>query len=84
MDTKNNAMHVNPKHKWCMKKKLVKNLKLENFSVSINRVPIELGRKLCFQNMKFFTDRKSHSIDQNSRKLKNFCKINSKQEFSCM
>ena len=22
MGTENNAMHVNPKHKWCMKKKI--------------------------------------------------------------
>ena len=43
---KNNAMHMNPKHKWCMKKKkkLVKNLKTENFSVSIGRASIEPGR----------------------------------------
>ena len=35
MDTKNNAMHVNPKHKWCKKNILVKNIEIENFSVEI-------------------------------------------------
>ena len=36
MDTENNAMHVNPKHKWYKKKnRLVKYLKTENFLVSI-------------------------------------------------
>ena len=38
---KNNAMHVNPKHKWCMKNNLVKNLETENFPVSIGRASIE-------------------------------------------
>ena len=33
---KNNAMHVNPKHKLRMKKYLVKNLETENFPVSID------------------------------------------------
>ena len=41
MDTKNNAMHVNPKHKWCKKNRLVKCLKNENFSVSIGQASIE-------------------------------------------
>ena len=42
MDTeKKNAMYVNPKHKWCMKKNLVKNLKTKNFSVLIGRALIE-------------------------------------------
>ena len=38
---KNNVMHVNPKHKWCKKDRLVKYLKTENFSVSIGRALIE-------------------------------------------
>ena len=38
---KNNAMHANPKHKWCKKNRLVKYLKIENFSVSIGRASIE-------------------------------------------
>ena len=37
-----NAMHVNPKHKWCMKKILVKNLEIENFSISIDRASISI------------------------------------------
>ena len=39
-----NAMHVNRKDKWYMKKNLFKNLEIENFSVSIDRIPIELSR----------------------------------------
>ena len=38
---KNNAMHVNPKHKRCKKNRLIKYLKTENFSVSISRASIE-------------------------------------------
>ena len=45
MNTENNAMHVNPKHKWCMKKNLVKNLKIENFLVSIGRAIDSIDRK---------------------------------------
>ena len=47
MDTKNNAMHVNPKHKWQKKKKnrLVKYLKTKNFSVSINQETDSIDRK---------------------------------------
>ena len=41
MDTENNAMHVNPKHKWCKKNRLVKYLKTENFLVSIGWASIE-------------------------------------------
>ena len=67
MGRKNNAMHVNPKHKWCMKKKIgqkSKNWKFSSFDrPSINRMPIELGQKSCLQNMKFSTDRKTNSID---------------------
>ena len=46
MDTKNNAMHVNPKHKWQKKKnRLVKYLKTKNFSVSINQETDSIDRK---------------------------------------
>ena len=47
MDTKNNVMHVNPKHKWQKKKKnrLVKYLKTKNFSVSINQETDSIDRK---------------------------------------
>ena len=45
MDTENNAMHMNPKHKLCKKNiyiyRLVKYLKTENFSVSIDQASIE-------------------------------------------
>ena len=48
MDTENNAMHVNPKYKWCMKKKFgqkFRNWKFFSFDrLSINRIPIESGR----------------------------------------
>ena len=74
MDIENIAMHVNPKHKWCMKKnRLVKNLKTEKFSVFIDRIPIESGRKQWLKIKGFSIDRKTHSIDQNSRNL-NFWK----------
>ena len=48
MDTeKNNAMHVNPKHKWCMEKKIQKLKNQKKFSfdrLSIDQIPIESGR----------------------------------------
>ena len=53
MDTKSNAMHVNPKHKWCMKKSLVKYLKTENFSVSIDRASIKYQSCQADSNKKF-------------------------------
>ena len=40
-----NAMHVNPKHKWCMKKIFVKNLKIEKISVSIGRETDSIDQK---------------------------------------
>ena len=55
MDTENNAMHVNPKHKWCMKKKdLAKNLKTENFSISISRASIEYQSSQADSNQNFY------------------------------
>ena len=48
MDTEKNAMHVNPKHKWCVKKifgQKLKNWKFFNFDQSsINRALIKSGR----------------------------------------
>ena len=50
---KNNAMHVNPKHTWCMKKILVKNIEIENFSVTIDRESIEYQSSQAVSNQKF-------------------------------
>ena len=51
---KKNAMYVNPKHKWCMKKNnLVKNIETENFSVAINRELIEHQSSQADSNQKF-------------------------------
>ena len=50
---KNNAMYVNPKHKWCMKKNLVKNIETENFSVAIDRESIEHQSSQANSNQKF-------------------------------
>ena len=48
MDTENNALHMNPKYKWCMKKKFgqkFRNWKFFSFDwLSIDRIPIESGR----------------------------------------
>ena len=52
------------------KKFLVNNLKIENFPISIGRESIELGKRSCFENIKFSTDRKTHSIDRNLEFLK--------------
>ena len=40
---KNNAMHVNPKHKWCMKKNLVKPKIF--IAISIGRETASIDRK---------------------------------------
>ena len=47
MNTQNNAMHVNPKHKLCTqkKKRLVKYLKTEIFSISIGQETDLIDRK---------------------------------------
>ena len=49
MDTKDNAMNMNPKHKWCMKRQIgqkLKNWKIFSFDQSsIDRIPIELDRE---------------------------------------
>ena len=46
---------VNPKHKWCMKKNLVKNLKTEKFLVSIGRASIEHQSSYADSNQKFLS-----------------------------
>ena len=50
---KNNAMHVNPKHKWCMKKNLVKNIETANLSVVIDQESIEHQSSQADSNQKF-------------------------------
>ena len=50
---KSNAMHVNPKHKWCIKKNLVKNIETENFLVAIDRESIEYELSQANSNQKF-------------------------------
>ena len=67
---KNNVMHVNPKHKWCMKKFLVKNIETENFSVAIDRTSIELGRLKQKILIAISIDRKTGSIDRKSGKIR--------------
>ena len=56
MDTEHNAMHVNPKHKRCMKKNLVKYLKTEIFQFwsiehrsNANRAK-QILTKNCYRN----------------------------------
>ena len=48
-----NAMHVDPKHKWCKKNRLVKNIETENFSVVIDRESIEHQSSQADSNQKF-------------------------------
>ena len=50
-----NAMNVNPKQKWCMKKNLVKNLETENFSISIDRESIEYQLSKANSNQKLLS-----------------------------
>ena len=60
-------MHVNPKHKWCMKKNnLVKNLEIENLSVSIGRALINCQSSHVDSNQNFYRifDRSSNRFDQ--------------------
>ena len=52
---------------------LVKNLETENFSILIDRIPIESGRKSWLKIKGFSIGWKSHSINQNSGNL-NFLK----------
>ena len=69
MDTENNAMHMNPKHKRCMKKDLVNNLKTKNFSVSIDRVTIKYQSSQAGSNQKILTH--FRSVKKHLRSIKN-------------
>ena len=69
MDTENNAMHMNPKHKWCMKKNLVNNLKTENFSVSIDQVIVEYQSSQADSNQKILTH--FRSVKKHLRSIEN-------------
>ena len=53
-----------------MKKNLFKNLEIENFSVSIDRIPIELSRFYQKIVITISIDRDIASIDRKSGKLK--------------
>ena len=74
---KNSAIQVNPKHKWCMQKKIgqkLRNWKFFSFDwSSIEWIPIELGREQWLKIKGFLIGRKTHSIGGNSRNL-NFLK----------
>ena len=72
MDTKNNTIHVNPKHKWCMKKfgQKLRNWKFFSFDrLSINRIPIKPSQEQWLKIKGFSINRKTHSIDRNSENL---------------
>ena len=72
---KNNAMHVNPKHKWCMKKKIGQIIKNWNFSISIDRTSIDSSRLKPKILIAISIDRKTGSIDQKSGKIKYLKKL---------
>ena len=67
---KNNTMHVNPKHKWCMKKFLVKNIETEKFLVTIDWTSIESGRLKPKILIAVSFDRKTGSINRKSGKIR--------------
>ena len=72
MDTKNNTIHVNPKHKWCMKKfgQKLRNWKFFSFDrLSINRIPIKPSQEQWLKIKGLSINRKTHSIDRNSENL---------------
>ena len=75
---KNSAMHVNPKHNWCMKRQIgqtFKNWKFFSFDwLSIDRIPIESGKKSWLKIKGILINRKTHSIDWNSGNLIFFLK----------
>ena len=50
---KNNAMPVNPKHKWCMKIFFGKNIETENFLAAIDWESIEHQSSQADSNQKF-------------------------------
>ena len=67
---KKNAMHVNSKHKWCMKKKFGQKHRTENFSIAIDRTSIESGRLKPKILIAISIDLKTGSIDRKSRKIR--------------
>ena len=69
MNTENNSMHVTPKHKWCMKKNLVKNLETENFSVLIDRASIEYQSSQADSNQKNLLQ--FQEVEKHLRSVKN-------------
>ena len=71
---KNNAMHVNPKHKWCKKNRLVKYLKIENFLVSIDRASIEYQSSQVDFNQKLLSQ--FQSVERQFRSIENLKKSN--------
>ena len=93
MDTKNNTIHVNPKHKWCMKKfgQKLRNWKFFSFDrLSINRIPIKPSQEQWLKIKGFSINRKTHSIDWNSGRLdslkscRSLCRKHSTQIISWM
>ena len=71
---KNNAMYVNPKHKWCMKKYFGQKHRNWKFSIydrsRIDRTSIELGRLKPKILIAILIDQKIGSIDRKSRKIR--------------
>ena len=72
---KNNAMHVNPKHKWCMKKKNCgkKHRNWKFFSCDwsrIDRTSIESGKLKPKILIAISIGRKTSSIDRKFGKIK--------------
>ena len=67
---KNNTMHVNPKHKWCMKNFLIENIETENFSFAIDRTSIKSGRLKPKILIAISIDRKTGLIDRKSGKIR--------------
>ena len=71
---KNNAMHVNPKHRWCMEKNFGqkhRNWKFFNYDRSrIDWTSIESGRLKPKILIAISIDQKTGSIDRKSRKIR--------------
>ena len=67
---KNNAMHVNPKHKWYMKKNFGQKHRNWKFAVAIDRTSIESGRLKPKILIAISIDRKTGSIDRKSGKIR--------------
>ena len=89
-----NAMHVNPKHKWCMKKKFSQRLGNWKFFIfnrsSIDRLLIESGRFKQKNLIAISIGRETGLIDQKSGKIKFLknrailCRNSSKHSISWM